>query len=285
MAKIKQTQKFTGRARKETIVAQLVEKMDASNGLVFTDYKGLKHQQLENLKKELKKNNSTIIIAKNSLIKLSLGQSKNFAEFKENEGLELPTATLFIQGDMVEPLKNLQKLIKEAGLPRIKFGVLEGQLVDESGVLKIAALPSRETLIAQFVGMLNSPIQGLVVTLNGTIQKFVMTLDAVAKAKPADAPAPQPTPTTDTSAETATTETSETSGETPISSGAAPSDNSEQLADQSASAPANDTTEVPTDETAGKSADEVPSSDGAEADAEANNEKPETVEDKEEVNE
>jgi large subunit ribosomal protein L10 len=193
MAKIKQATKKTGKARKEAIVAELTEKMDSANGLVFTDYKGLTHQQLETLKKDLKTMDSTIIIAKNSLLRLSMGQSKNFADFKDNEALELPTATLFIRGDMVEPLKKLQKTVKELGLPVVKFGILEGQLVDDKGVAKIAALPSRDTLIAQFVGTLNSPIQGLVVTLNGTIQKFVMTLNAIAQNKPA-APAPSQEP-------------------------------------------------------------------------------------------
>src|SRR3989344_6684760 len=100
MAKIKQATKKTGRARKEQIVAELVEKFDNSTGLVFADYKGLTHKQLENLKKELKQLDSTVVIAKNSLIKLSLGKSKNFADYKDNEGLDLPTATLFIKGDM-----------------------------------------------------------------------------------------------------------------------------------------------------------------------------------------
>ena len=210
MSKIKQAVKHTGRERKEQIVAELVEKIDSSNGLVFTDYKGITHKQLEDLKKELKKLDATIVIAKNSLLKLSLGKSKNFADIKDNEALVAPTATLFLQGDMVEPLKKLQKVIKELGLPKIKFGVLEGNLTDEAGVLKIASLPNRDTLIAQFIGTLNSPIQGLVVTLNGTIQKFVMTLDAVAKSKPAapvPAPALAPVPTTEPS-QTTQTETS-----------------------------------------------------------------------------
>jgi large subunit ribosomal protein L10 len=185
MAKIKQATKKSGRARKEQIVAELVEKLDSSNGLVFADYKGLTHKQLEDLKKELKKLDSTIVITKNSLIKLSLGKSQKYADYKDNEGLNLPTATLFIQGDMVEPLKRIQKIIKDLGLLKIKFGILEGNLTDEAGVLKIASLPNRETLLTQLVGTLNSPIQGLVFTLNANIQKFVMTLDAIAKNKPA----------------------------------------------------------------------------------------------------
>ncbi|EKD85917.1 MAG: hypothetical protein ACD_37C00576G0004, partial [uncultured bacterium] len=180
------------RQKKEQIVAELVEKIDSSNGLVFADYQGLTHKQLENLKKELKKLDSTIVVTKNSLIKLSLGKSKNFADFKDNAGLDRPTAALLLRGDTVEPLKKLQKAIKEFGLPKIKFGILEGQVLDQTQVLRIASLPNRETLLAQLVGTLNSPIQGLAATLNGTIQKFVMTLNAIARLpRPASPPAKQ----------------------------------------------------------------------------------------------
>lgn len=216
MAKVKQAVKHTGRGRKEQIVAELIEKFDTSNGLVFVDFQGITHQQLESLKKELKTVDSTIVVAKNSLVKISLGQSKNYADFKDNEGLNLPTATLIIKGDMVEPLKKLQKAVKDMGLPKVKFAILEGNLTDESGVMKIAALPSRETLIAQFVGTLNSPIQGLVVTLNATISKFVMTLDAVAKSKPAEPAAPA-AGTTETSTEAIPAEENKTEeAEAPI---------------------------------------------------------------------
>lgn len=218
MGIVKQAIKHTGRGRKEEIVAELVAKIDNSKALVFTDYQGLTHVQLESLKKELKKNDATIIIAKNSLLKISLGQSKNYADFKDNESLNLPTATLFMQGDYVEPLKQLQKALKDFGLPKIKFGILEGQALDESQVLKIASLPNRETLLTQLVGTLNSPIQGLVVTLNGTIQKFVMTLGAIAQNKPAapanDAPAVE-TPSVEETNEAAPAEVAETTTEIP----------------------------------------------------------------------
>lgn len=265
----KDTKKSENRLKKEQIVAQLIEKFDGANGVVFADFQGLTHQQLENLKKELKKNDATIVVAKNSLIRISMGESKKFADYKENEGLNLPTATLFIRGDMVTPLKLLQKLVKEAGMPKIKFGILDGALVDEAGVLKIAALPSRDTLIAQFVGTLNSPIQGLVVTLNATIQKFVMTLDAVAKSKPAVAsdsavpsadgatPAPVADPTTTeistpaASDSAVPSEEGKTSSETEVSS----------ETEETASAPADEAAQVPSENSETETTDEKPETD------------------------
>ncbi|KKQ34732.1 MAG: 50S ribosomal protein L10 [Microgenomates group bacterium GW2011_GWA2_37_6] len=183
MAKIKQATKKAGRQRKEQIVAELVEKLDNSNSLVFADYQGLKHKQLEDLKKELKKLDATIVVTKNSLLKISLGKSKNFADYKDNESLDRPTAALFMQADYADPLKKLAKAIKAFGLPKIKLGILEGQALDEAGVLKIASLPNRETLLTQFARTLNSPIQGLAVVLNGNIQKFALILNQIKNQK------------------------------------------------------------------------------------------------------
>ncbi len=184
----KQATKKTGRQRKEQIVAELIDKFDGSEALVFADYQGLTNKQLENLKKELKKLDATLIVAKNTLLKLALEKSPPKADQplaeKLDEILKNPTATVFIRGDMMEPLKKLQKAIKDFGLPKIKFGILEGTVLDEAGVLKIASLPTRDILLSQLVGELNSPIRGLATALNGTIQKFVMTLDAVAQNKP-----------------------------------------------------------------------------------------------------
>lgn len=232
MGIVKQATKKVGRQRKEQIVAQLIEKIDASQAIVFTDYQGITHKQLEDLKKELKKLDSSIVIAKNSLLKISLGKSKNFADYKDNENLDKPTATLFIRADYVEPLKKLQKLSKELGLPKIKFGIIDGQALDEAQVLKVASLPNKETLIGQFVGLLNSPIQGLVVTLNAPLQKFAMTLNAIAQNKPAQsaapvsepvAPAAESTPSEITE-ETTTDAAEQPSEEKPAESTQAPSE-------------------------------------------------------------
>lgn len=165
------------RQKKETIVAELAEKAGKAKALVFTNYQGLTHIQLEQLKKALKKTNAEYVIAKNTLLKLALGQTQGDKEF------ELPTATLFIYEDIVAPLKELAKTIKNLKLPAIKFGILEGKLITEQEVLKISILPSREVLIAQVIGGMKSPLYGLHRALQWNIQKLVLTLGVIQKTK------------------------------------------------------------------------------------------------------
>ena len=73
--------------------------------------------------------------------------------------------------------------IKKYGLPKIKFGLFEGGLIDDAMILKLSTLPSRKALIAKLLGALSAPISGLVYALNGNIQKLALVLDQIKNQK------------------------------------------------------------------------------------------------------
>ncbi|MCL5435133.1 MAG: 50S ribosomal protein L10 [Patescibacteria group bacterium] len=178
----------TNRARKIEIVSELSEKFAKAKALVFTNYQGLTHKQLEGLKKGIKPLDGEFVVAKNTLLKLALEKSnvipiKSGQNSNLDEVLQNPTGTMFLYGDIIEPLKKLAKIIKEFNLPTVKFGILGSQALTSEQVLKLATLPSRETLIAQFVGSMKSPLYGLHRALNWNIQKLVLTLDQIKNQK------------------------------------------------------------------------------------------------------
>ena len=188
MAKIKQPTKKTGRARKEVQVSELIQMLSETKSLVLTNYMGLTHKQMETLKKELRAVNSSFNVTKNSLFKIALEKS----EFKNkiqnlDQVLENPTAALFIKGDPMESLKKLAKAMKSFGLPKVKVGIIDGNALDETSIIKLSSLPSKEVLIAQLAGMLNSPIARFTFVLNANLQKLVIVLNEVSKKKPAEA--------------------------------------------------------------------------------------------------
>ena len=164
------------RAKKETIVAEISNQLQSATGVVFVNYQGLTHKQIEELKKALKEASATFTVTKNTLLKLSLDKSDTFKGKVSENIFNDPTAVIFISGDPVEALKKLAKATKDFGFPKLKSGVLDGATLDEAQLIKLSTLPNRNTLIAQFVGTLNSPIQGLVVVLNGNLQKLVYVL-------------------------------------------------------------------------------------------------------------
>lgn len=170
-----QTNKGEKRKRKEGIVTKLTEKVEKSKGIIFTNYQGLTHLQIERIKKATKKFQAEYVTTKNTLLKKALGDKIN----SEKDKFEQPTATLFIYDDIAQPLKELVKIIKELSLPKIKFGIFEGKIITEGEVTKIAALPPLPTLRAQLLGQMKAPISSLHRALSWNTTKLVLTLNAI----------------------------------------------------------------------------------------------------------
>ncbi len=156
--------------RKIDIVEKLKEKASRAKGLVFADYQGLTHKQLESLKKELKQIDAELVVTKNTLLVKATDIKEKF---------ESPTATLFAYSDIITPLKALAKTIKLLKLPVVKFGILDGKTITGEEVLRLAALPSREVLLAQLVGGMKAPIYGLHRALSWNIQRLILTIKAI----------------------------------------------------------------------------------------------------------
>ncbi|HET9946763.1 MAG TPA: 50S ribosomal protein L10 [Patescibacteria group bacterium] len=167
------------RKKKEVIVAEVTDKVNKAKAMVFTNYAGLTHQQLEKFKREVRPLEAEYAVAKNTLLKRALGDRIEGQEDK----FQQPTGTLFLYGDVVAPLKVLSKLMKDFDKPEVKFGLLDGKVITDKEVVKLSTLPPREVLIAQMLGMMNAPIQGLHRALSWNLQKFVMTLSAIEKQK------------------------------------------------------------------------------------------------------
>lgn len=182
------TKVSANRQKKVDIVASLSDKFTKAKAVVFTNYQGLTHKQIEGLKKAIKPLEGEFVVAKNSLVTRSLDENK--IKLGEDHVLEGPTGTLFMYNDIVAPLRALAKLIRELNLPSVKFGIMDNDFITTEQVLKLSTLPAREVLLAQLVIGLKSPIFNLHRALNWNLQKLVLTLNAVANAKPAVAQDP-----------------------------------------------------------------------------------------------
>lgn len=171
----------SNRLKKEKIVEELLQKVGKAKGIVFTNYQGLTHQQIEGLKKALKKVDAEFVNTKNTLLLIALKDKMDTEA--EKDKFQNPTATLFIYDDIVGPLKELTKSIKDFKLPSIKFGLLDGIVLSENEIVKISTLPPLDVLRAQLLGNMKGPISGLHRALNWNLQKFVMTLKAIETSK------------------------------------------------------------------------------------------------------
>jgi large subunit ribosomal protein L10 len=184
------TKVSANRQKKVEIVAMLNEKISTAKAIVFTNYQGLTHKQLEGLKRAIKPLKAEYVVAKNSLVLRALAE--NNIKVEDEKQFDGPTGTLLIYEDVVGPLKELAKLVKELGIPNVKFGIVEDQNYTNEQIMKLSTLPSRETLLTQIAVGLKSPISGLHRAMSWNIQKLLLTLNAVVAIKPAVAVAAAP---------------------------------------------------------------------------------------------
>jgi len=175
--------------KKIDTVASLKTKFEKAKAIFLTEYRGLTHQQLEQLKKSLKKVEAEYIVTKNRLVKIAMQECKNARmENTTKEELEKqlinPTATLFAYGDEIAAIKELANFIKARELPKIKIGIFAGKIATVADFQKLANLPTRDVLLATLAVRLNSPISGLHYGLNWNLQRFVTVLSNIEEKKP-----------------------------------------------------------------------------------------------------
>lgn len=163
----------------------LSTQLQNSTGVVFVDYKGLTHNQLEELRNAINEAGGDLHITKNTLLKIAVTDTENTTKASEeaNQHLTGPTATLFLRDEIVAPIKVLAEFIEQYELPVVKGGILEEVYIDESKVTQLSKLPSYEELIAQVMARLNAPATNLALVLKATSRNLVYALQAIKEQK------------------------------------------------------------------------------------------------------
>lgn len=145
----------TVRSEKESVVAEVRAKLDASSAVIVTEYRGLSVTALAELRTELRKSGAEYRVYKNTLARFA-------ARDAGLEGLEPllagPTAITFIDGDVAAVAKSLKEYAKTNPLLVIKGGSVAGKVISAKDVEVLADLPSREVMLSQLAGLLQSPL-------------------------------------------------------------------------------------------------------------------------------
>jgi len=162
-------------AHKLAQVAALRERLAQHKSFLLTDYRGLSVGEKQRLTRQLRETGAGYSVVKNRLLKLALGEDGETLA----EQLDGPTAVVFLPDDPVAPTKTLFEFMQRAGKVTIKAGYIRGQLYSAEQVEALSKLPSRDELIAQVVAGIGAPLTGLVYTLQGVLNQFVWTLQAL----------------------------------------------------------------------------------------------------------
>jgi len=168
------------RSQKEQLIKKLTEQIKVGKVAVFSDYSGTAVSKMQKLRSELRKGGSTYKVTKKKLIEIAFKNAGIEVDVKNMEG---QIGVAIGKDDEVSAAKILKNFSKENPNFKILKGILEGKMISENEVLALAALPSREELLAKLVGSINAPVSGFVNALAGNLRNLVGVLKAIADNK------------------------------------------------------------------------------------------------------
>lgn len=166
--------------KKVTVVEELTDKVAKAKAIILADYTGIKHKQLEELRKKLKAAKGEFTVIKNTLLKRALDANKK--TLPESD-LRDSSAALFSYEDEVAPLKEMVAFFKSVNLGKLKAGLIGNDAMSAGDIEKVSKLPSKKELHGKLVGQLQAPIYGLHNALSWNLRKLVWTLNAVKATK------------------------------------------------------------------------------------------------------
>lgn len=199
------------REQKAVAIEEIAAHIDESHAIFAVDYRGISVPQVAELRAKLRDADATFTVVKNSLTERAADQA---GAQTLKDYLAGPTALTFVRGDAATAAKAIADYARVTQLLPFKGGLMDGDSLDIEQLRSLSRLPSREALYGQLVGVVASPVSGLVRTLSALVGGLASALGQVrdkkesgeipagdppaaeaAPAADADAPAAEETPT------------------------------------------------------------------------------------------
>lgn len=139
-------------------IEQIKKAVQESKALVLVEYEGINVEQDTKLRSDFRANNVKYQVLKNRLVKRALNEL-GYNEF--DPYLEKTTAIAFANGDELAAAKVVVDNAKTVKVLKAKCGLLDGKFIDANVVTQIASIPSKDILLCQLCGVLQSGISGL----------------------------------------------------------------------------------------------------------------------------
>ena len=162
------------RAEKEQLVSNLKDKLTNAQSLYYTDFTGLNVKRMTELRRRLRKAGVEYVVIKNTLALRAINDGG-----LTGTRLRGPTGVV-VSKDPVAAAKLLTDFAKENDQkPVVKGGLLDGAIIDQAQVKKLASMPSREQMLADLGAGLQSPMAAFVGAMSGLMYMMVGALEAL----------------------------------------------------------------------------------------------------------
>lgn len=154
--------------KKKQAVLEIKDKLSRAKSVVVVNYLGIKVDEDTELRKALREAGVEYKVLKNNLV-LRACEDTEFEPLKAD--LVGPNAFAIGYDDAVAPAKILKDMSKKIPAIEFKSGVVEGEYYGAEDMLKVASIPSRDELIAKFLGSIKSPISNLAYVLSSIAEQ------------------------------------------------------------------------------------------------------------------
>lgn len=168
------------RLEKEQQIEALKKRLAPAHGLFIMDFTGLTVTEVNELRRKVREAEGQYVVVKNTLARLALAGSENEPATSLITG---PSAVAYTSHDAVTLAKALAEFAKGHDKLRFRGGLLEGELLDAEQAAKVAALPSRNELVARLLYLLQSPMRRLVTAMNWPVRGLAVSLKQIADEK------------------------------------------------------------------------------------------------------
>ena len=161
---------------KQQILLDTSDRIRDAQGLYLADFSGMDVATLSALRRKCREQKVQFRVIKNTLIKRAFHE-RGIRELDDH--LVGPTGLVFSPVNEMAPAKILSDFAKEFEKPRLKAAVVDGRIYDSKAIKRVAALPSREVLLAQLVGTFVAPMTTLLGAVNALLATPANMADAL----------------------------------------------------------------------------------------------------------
>jgi large subunit ribosomal protein L10 len=156
-------------------IEQYLKNLEGSQGLILTDYRGLRVSEVEALRRSLRSAQATYRVVKNTLLQRALQQRGLSVPA---EWLEGPVAVAFCHGEVPAAAKIVQDFAKGKENFAVKGGLLGATPITAEQVMSLANLPPKEVLLAKVLGTINAPASQVAGVVTSGIRQVLNVLQA-----------------------------------------------------------------------------------------------------------
>lgn len=170
--------------QKTARVAELKERIEGANALLFADYRGLTVPEISELRGSLREVQASFAVVKNTLMQLATEQAgvKELQEF-----LSGPSAVAFVNGDPVAAAKTIAAVAKRIPALDVKGGWMDGRMLSADEAKRLAELESREVMLSKIAGLAKGEMVRAASMFQAAQARFLGLLEAYKEKLPVEA--------------------------------------------------------------------------------------------------